>query len=106
MKLRLFFTFLCVGLVAILIGGKTVLAYTSIAVYGQLDYTTGVPNRGGEASADSFNYPLSIVIDSSGGFYVVDRNNHRVLYFANDGDTTADRVYGQHGDLTAHIANN
>ena len=32
--------------------------------------------------------------DSRGGLYVADRDNHRVLYFANDGDTTADWVFG------------
>jgi hypothetical protein len=63
-------------------------------------------NRGGAASAETLNYPLGSDLDADGGYYVADRNNHRVLYFANDGDRVADRVYGQHGDFSAHISNN
>ena len=76
------------------------------AVYGQADFTSSQANRGGPASAETLNYPLGLLVDGAGGLYVADRNNHRVLYFAPDGDTVADHVYGQHGDLTAHIVNN
>src|SRR5262245_28415036 len=83
-----------------------VFAYTPIAVYGQADYTSNAPNRGGDASGETFFTPLGLALDDEGGMYVADRDNHRVLYFANDGNQVADRVYGQHGDFTAHIANN
>ena len=82
------------------------MAYTPIALYGQADYKANTANRGASASAESFNFPLGIVADADRGLYVADRDNHRVLYFANDGDTTADKVYGQYGDFTAHISNN
>lgn len=75
-------------------------------VYGQPDFTSNALNRGADASAESFNFPLGIALDADGGIYVADRENHRILYFASDGDTTADRVYGQHGSFTAHISNN
>jgi hypothetical protein len=90
----------------LMLGIPFVLAYTPFAVYGQFDYTKNAPNRGGEASADTLSYPLGMTRDAEGGLYVADRNNHRVLYYANDGDETADRVYGQGGDFTAHIWNN
>ena len=83
-----------------------ILAYTPIALYGQADYNANSANRGGTASAETFNFPLGIVADANKGLYVADRDNHRVLYFANDGDMTADRVYGQFGDFTKHISNN
>ncbi|HNM03925.1 MAG TPA: NHL repeat-containing protein, partial [Leptospiraceae bacterium] len=41
-----------------------------------------------------FNTPTGIALDSAGGLYVADQNNHRVLYFP-AGSTTAARVYGQ-----------
>ncbi len=53
-------------------------------------------NNGGAVDAASHNYPLGIA----------DRNNHRVLFFANDGNAVGDRVYGRLGSFTAHIANN
>jgi hypothetical protein len=83
-----------------------VLAYTPVAVYGQADYASSMANRGAEASAESLNTPLGLALDAQGGLYIADRDNHRVLYFAPDSDTTADRVYGQYGDFTAHISNN
>jgi hypothetical protein len=79
---------------------------TPIAVMGQPDLTSGAVNHGGAVDASALNYPLGMAIDPQGGLYVADRNNHRVLYFANDGNTQADRVYGQLGNPTAHIANN
>lgn len=96
-----FIVFILVQSIALL-----VLAYTPTAVFGQADYTTGEANRGADATADSFSFPLGISLDADGGFYVADRENHRVLYFANDGDSIADKVYGQFGDFNAHISNN
>ena len=85
---------------------SAVYAYNPVRVYGQADMASVAANRGGAASAETLYYPLGSAVDASGGFYVADRNNHRVLYFANDGDSIADQVYGQHGDMTAHVANN
>jgi hypothetical protein len=85
---------------------------TADRVYGQSDDFTqdDINNDGsglpGSPSATNFNFPRGLALDSTGGLYVADRENNRVLYFANDGDTTADRVYGQFGDLTANLDNN
>jgi hypothetical protein len=84
---------------------------TADRVYGQSgSFITGVENNDGSgqtgaASADSLNFPRGLALDNSGGFYVADRENHRVLYFAADGDTTADRVYGHNGSFTSNVAN-
>lgn len=78
----------------------------TIRVLGQPNLTSGEVNHGGAVDAASHNYPLGIAVDPEGGIYVADRNNHRVLFFANDGNSVADRVYGQHGSFTAHISNN
>lgn len=84
----------------------TAFAYTTLQVFGQADFTGGQINAGGETSAESLNTPLGLALDTAGGMYVADRDNHRVLYYSPDGDSIADRVYGQYGDLTAHISNN
>lgn len=81
-------------------------AYAPFAVYGQADYSGSSPNRGGAAGPDTLSYPLGLAYDAAGGFYVADRNNHRVLYFAADGDTSADRVFGQYGNFNTNMANN
>jgi NHL repeat len=79
----------------------------AIMVYGQPDFSSGAINHGADVlDGNGFNYPLGIVADASNGFYMADRNNHRVLYFANDGDANPDRVYGQFGGFSAHIVNN
>ncbi|NWF71339.1 MAG: hypothetical protein HXY40_19840 [Chloroflexi bacterium] len=83
-------------------GGDT----TADRVYGQLgSFSSGAENNGSTASADTLNFPRGLALDSSGGLYVADRENHRVLYFANDGDTTADRVYGHNGSFISVVAN-
>ena len=63
-------------------------------VYGQPDFASNTAGHG----ADGLFFPIGLAEDRDGGLYVADRNNSRILYFAPDGDTTADRVYGQHGD--------
>jgi sugar lactone lactonase YvrE len=84
---------------------------TADRVYGQFgSFTSGVKNNDssgqtGEPSANSLNFPRGLAMDSSGGLYIADRENHRVLYFAADGDTTADRVYGHNGSFTSVVAN-
>ncbi len=95
-----------IALVIVMVGMPAALAYTPVAVYGQPDFASGGANQNGAAGPNTLNYPLGITMDDSNGLYVADRNNHRVLYFANDGDQNADRVYGQYGDLNAHISNN
>ena len=81
-------------------------------VYGHGgSFTSGVPNDDGAGPADSptaetFNQPPSVALDRNEGLYVADRDNNRVLYFANDGDTTADWVFGQFGSFTTNVANN
>ncbi|MBC7813807.1 MAG: NHL repeat-containing protein [Burkholderiales bacterium] len=85
---------------------------TADRVYGHAgSFTSGVVNDNGTGStgtpnADSLNFPRGMALDASGGLFVADRENHRVLYFANDGNTTADRVYGQFGSFTSNVANN
>ena len=77
--------------------------------HGELDaYTQNYDGVGGSglASADTLNFPVAIALDGDDGLYVTDRENHRVLYFAADGDTTADRVYGQFDSFTSNPPNN
>ncbi|MBZ0285920.1 MAG: NHL repeat-containing protein [Anaerolineae bacterium] len=79
---------------------------TADGVYGQFgSFANGAKNNGGTPSADTLNFPRGLALDSTGGLYVADRENHRVLYFANDGNTTADRVYGHNGIFTSGAAN-
>jgi hypothetical protein len=81
-------------------------------VYGHSgSFTSGVPNddgtgNTGSPTAENFNQPPSVALDANEGLYVADRDNNRVLYFANDGDTMADWVFGQAGSFTINIINN
>ncbi|HEX2623397.1 MAG TPA: NHL repeat-containing protein [Phototrophicaceae bacterium] len=81
-------------------------------IYGQFgSFTTNAENNDGSGnkgtpSADSLSHPKSIALDAQGGLYISDTMNHRVLYFAPDGDTTADWVFGQYGSLTTGVINN
>ncbi len=81
-------------------------------VYGQFsNFTTNVKNndgtgKSGAPSADNLNNPTALALDGKGGLYVADRDNHRILHFANDGRMTADRVYGQFGNFTTNLVNN
>src|SRR4051812_33546928 len=45
-------------------------------------------------SATGLSAPVAVAVDSTGGLYVGDFNNKRVLFFT-PGNTTASRVYGQ-----------
>src|SRR5690606_21140453 len=71
---------------------------TASRVYGQPDFTSNTVGT----SATSLKAPNGVALDSSGGLYVADSNNHRVLYFPN-GSTTASQVYGQ-SDFTSSSA--
>ncbi|EQA38164.1 NHL repeat protein [Leptospira inadai serovar Lyme str. 10] len=79
---------------------------TATRVYGQGgSFTTGVQNKGG-ISANSLSSPECLRWDPfSGGLYIGDYNNSRLLYFP-PGSTTATRVYGQGGSFTTAINNN
>jgi hypothetical protein len=75
---------------------------TATRVYGQTDNLKATTaNPGG---ANGLNSPYAIAGDAS-GLYVVDANNHRVLYFAGT-STTATRVYGQNGSMVSNTMNN
>ena len=75
-------------------------AMIAAQVYGQPDFTTNTANR---VTAGSLNLPQGTALDASGGLYVVDSHDNRVLYYPS-GSTTATRVYGQSG-FTSYTAN-
>jgi len=63
-------------------------ADTATKVWGQANYTnSSIP----APTASRLDRPTSVVTDSSGGIYVAERNNNRVLYFPS-GSVTATRV--------------
>jgi DNA-binding beta-propeller fold protein YncE len=72
---------------------------TADRVYGQAgNFTTNAANMdAAQPSADSLFSPRAVALDAAGGLYIADSSNNRILYFAPDGDTTADWVYGQAG---------
>ncbi|HTK10251.1 MAG TPA: NHL repeat-containing protein [Ktedonobacteraceae bacterium] len=73
----------------------------ALAVYGQNgSFTT---NSGG-VSASRLSGPRRTAIDNSGGVYIADTGNNRVLYFPL-GTTIATRVYGQAGSFTTNTVN-
>ncbi|MBP8273143.1 MAG: VCBS repeat-containing protein, partial [Acidobacteria bacterium] len=85
--------------------GGSVASTTADLVYGQLgSFTVRLQNNGG-ISANSMNQPYRVAIDSTGGLYVAEEQNHRVVYFS-AGATTATRVYGQSGSFTSATSNN
>ncbi len=74
-------------------------------VYGQLgSFTSSTLNNGG-VTADSLSSTQQMIVDKSGGIYITDTGNNRVLFYPS-GSTTATRVYGQFGSFTCAIANN
>ena len=83
-------------------------------VYGQFgSFNTNAPNNNGQGetqngapSAENLFSPRGVALDTSGGLYVSDANNNRIVYFAPDGDTKADRVYGQFGNFNMNALNN
>jgi hypothetical protein len=74
---------------------------TGNSVWGQNGSFTTSTSTGSQ----SFSNPRGIAIDSSGGLYVADSGNNRVLYFPANSQT-ATRVYGQLGSFTSNTANN
>lgn len=85
---------------------------TADRVFGQYgDFTTNVESNDGTGNsgtpnADNMSHPKSIAVGPNGGLYVTDTLHHRILYFANDGDTTADGVGGQFGNFETGVRNN
>ena len=72
---------------------------TATVVYGQGgSFTTRTANNGG-ISANSLNGVGGLVVDSTGGLYVADFANSRILHYP-AGSTTADWVSGQGGSFT------
>ncbi len=77
---------------------------TATRVYGQGgSFTSGAENNGG-ISADSLYRPSGVAVDT-GGVYIADKTNNRVLYYSGT-STTATRVYGQSGSFTSYTTNN
>jgi len=64
---------------------------TATRLYGQASFTTAVWNLKGTTGL--YN-PRSVAVDSTGGLYVGDYGNNRILFFP-QGSTTATRVIGQ-----------
>jgi len=77
---------------------------TATRVYGQLDFTHHAANQGGAISSTTLNNPYSVALDNSGGLYIADTGNNRVLYYPS-GTTTATAVFGQ-PDFISGTANN
>lgn len=76
-----------------------VINATATRVYGQGgDFAVTTSNNGGR-SANSLSSPHCVIVDPSGGVYISDTGNVRVLYYPS-GSTTATRVYGQNGSFT------
>lgn len=66
-------------------------------VLGQSDFITTSANRGGSTAANSLNTPTD-VLAVTGGVWIVDNANHRVVFYANpvgDGSDAASKVIGQ-----------
>ncbi len=97
---RIMLIFACILLVVTSISAQDA-APAAVRVYGQPDFASNAAGH----NADGLSFPIGLAMDSSGGLLVADRNNSRVLYFLADGNTTADSVYGQYGNLNSYIAN-
>lgn len=70
------------------------------AVWGQPNLFSGSPGLG----PSSFGFPQAVLI-ADADLLVSDTANHRVLRFPG-GNSVADHVFGQLGDLTSGVANN
>jgi hypothetical protein len=74
---------------------------TADRVYGQ---NGNMADTSGGQGQNAMSHPSGLAIDGSGGLYVSDTGNNRVLYFA-PGSTIPSRVYGQHGSYTSYGQN-
>jgi Bacterial Ig-like domain (group 3)/NHL repeat len=82
----------------ILLSTNLALAYPTDATADRVYGRNGSFSENGTGTT-SLNRPISVAVDSTGGLYVADTLNHRVLFFAS-GSITATRVYGQSGNFT------
>jgi len=78
---------------------------TAINVWGQGGSFSSNASNNGSISANSLNAPHGATVDSTGGVYIADSLNNRVLYYPT-ASTSANRVYGQMGSFTSSISNN
>jgi len=94
-------------------GNNRVLHYSGSSTMAAIvlgqggSFTSSVVNFGSTLtalSASGIQYPTSVASDTSGGVYVVDELNHRMLYFA-AGATVASSVWGQGSLFTTGICN-
>jgi sugar lactone lactonase YvrE len=69
-------------------------AITAAAVYGQGASGTDFTDNNAGTDTTSLNGPTGVAVDSTGGLYVADEGNNRVLHFS-QGSFTSDAVYGQ-----------
>ncbi len=69
------------------------------AVFGQADFTSGLPNRGGPVAANTLFTPFGVFVDRAGRLWVADIENNRVLRFdhavSKASGADADGVLGQ-----------
>jgi len=77
---------------------------TSVLGQGGSLSTAAFNGGGGTPSASGFYHPVGVASDASGGLFVLDQNNNRMLYFA-AGATAATYVWGQGGSFTSSAAN-
>jgi sugar lactone lactonase YvrE len=78
-------------------------------VYGQPDFAAAsiLANQGlANPTVATLNKPTQVALDSSGGLYIADRNNNRVVYYpphtqTGANDPEAVRVFGQRGFTTS-----
>ncbi len=69
-------------------------------------FSSGLPNNGG-LSASSLSSPSGLAVSPTGGLFVADTGNHRVLYFDQPlNSAAAIRVFGQGGSFSAAAPNN
>ncbi len=104
-----------VMIVALLLGGLALpipgvaaanLDGVADRVFGQVNFTSSLPNSGG-IGASSLNNPFHMTMDAQGNLYVADAYNHRVLEYDTPltKDAVADRVFGQ-PDFASNAQNN
>ena len=84
-----------------------VLAYnfgqtTPSIVYGQADFTSDRPNRGGSISGLGLFLPLSVTVDPQDRLYIMDAINYRILRFPKT-TTVPDEVYNQPNFVTVNV---
>jgi len=91
-------------------GNNRVLHYLNVStmattVLGQGgSFSSAVLNIGSIVSASGLSNPTGVASGASGGVYVLDTGNHRMLYFAS-GASVATRVYGQGGTFVTGVCN-